>query len=166
MIFAVVMIILLYMCHRGEECVEYKQYLIEMKDCSSIVNRVEHLQFGYYSSKEVRSLSIKEIKNPMAFDQLQRPLANGLYDPALGISPYDKWSRCETCGQEGIHCQGHLGHIELLLPVYNPFLLPNLMKLLKSMCLSCSRLRMSKTKVNQLAEQILLIKLGYLTAAA
>ena len=55
-----------------------------MKDNKEIVNRIEHVQFGYYSSEDVRRLSVKEIKNPIAFDQLQRPLANGLYDPSLG----------------------------------------------------------------------------------
>ena len=39
--------------------------------------------------------------------------------------------RCVTCGQEGLSCPGHIGHIELILPVYNPFLMDILLKLLK-----------------------------------
>lgn len=63
----------------------------------------------------------------------------------MGVSPYDKFTRCETCGSEGLDCPGknismkillisslgHMGHVELLLPVYNPFMIDKLLKLLR-----------------------------------
>jgi DNA-directed RNA polymerase I subunit RPA1 len=63
-----------------------------------IFHRLGGVNFSYYKSKEIRDISVKEITNPVAFDQLSRPLNNGLYDPAMGVSPYDKISRCVTCG--------------------------------------------------------------------
>ena len=91
-----------------------------------ITKRLNGIAFGFYEPEEIRKLSVKEITNPLAFDQINRPLEGGLYDPALGVSPYEKYSRCQTCGQEGLACPGHQGHISLLLPVYNPFLMDRL----------------------------------------
>ena len=54
--------------------------------------------------------------------------------------------RCVTCGLDCNFCPGHVGHIELTAPVYNPFLIKYLYKLLKSMCLSCHRLRINPKK--------------------
>ncbi len=97
---------------------------------SQITKRLNGIVFGFYSPSEIVSVSVKEITNPLAFDQINRALKNGLYDPAMGVSPYERYSKCVTCGQDGLGCQGHLGHVQLLLPVYNPFLMDKLHKLL------------------------------------
>ena len=55
----------------------------------------------------------------------------------------DPWSRCATCNQMYEHCPGHLGHLELVLPVYHPLLFNQLYMLLKSMCFNCHRFRIS-----------------------
>ena len=51
--------------------------------------------------------------------QVGYPIRGGLYDPLMG--PFER-DRCETCNQYDIHCPGHLGHIELDVPVFNPVL--------------------------------------------
>lgn len=85
----------------------------------------------------------------------------------MGVSPYDRLSRCITCGQEGMDCPGHCGHVELLLPVYNPFLVERLLRLIRSKCLnpSCHRLRIPREKLIQFYYIFTLIKLGYVTEA-
>ena len=89
----------------------------------------------------------------------------------MGVSPYDKFTKCETCGQEGINCTGHLAHVELLLPVYNPFLMDRLIKLLKFYyffilrykCFSCHKLRIPQKKIDDFCNMLILLKLGYIT---
>ena len=51
-------------------------------------------QFSYYTADEIRQLSVKQITNPMAYDQLNRPIKGGICDPALGASVIDKRSSC------------------------------------------------------------------------
>jgi len=65
----------------------------------------------------------------------------------MGVSPYDKLVRCVTCGQDAQECPGHFGHIELALPVYNVFLVTKMLKLLRSMCFSCHRLRLTRERM-------------------
>jgi DNA-directed RNA polymerase I subunit RPA1 len=91
-------------------------------------------------------MSVKEISNPKAFDKLNHPIRGGLYDPALGVQPHERGTRCVTCGQENLDCTGHVGHIELLLPVYNPYLVNQLMSLLRSKCYYCHKLRITKDR--------------------
>jgi DNA-directed RNA polymerase I subunit RPA1 len=107
---------------------------------SSIITRkMNNLVFGFLDPDEVRKLSVKEINKAKAFDQLNNPIkgtyaiftVGGLYDPAMGVQPHDRGSRCVTCGQESFECTGHIGHVELLLPVYNPFLVNKLIVLLR-----------------------------------
>ena len=45
---------------------------------------IEGVTFRFYSSDEIKALSVKEIKNPETFDSLSQPNIGGLYDPALG----------------------------------------------------------------------------------
>ena len=51
-----------------------------------ISKRLNNLQFGYYDPEEIRKLSVKEIKNPKAFDQLNNPI-KGIFDLI-----HDRWS--------------------------------------------------------------------------
>jgi DNA-directed RNA polymerase I subunit RPA1 len=50
--------------------------------------KLDEINFGFYSSEQVRKFSVKKITNHLVLDALQNPVANGLYDPALG--PFDK----------------------------------------------------------------------------
>lgn len=99
---------------------------------------ISGLSFQYFNADEIRKLSVKEIVNPQALDRLLNPVANGLYDLALG--PHDKNDICLTCGLDYFSCPGHFGHINLALPVYNPIFFKDLLKLFRSSCLTCHRL--------------------------
>ena len=72
-----------------------------------ISKKISSVLFGYYSPEEIRSLSVKEISNPKAFDQMNHPISGGLYDPALGVQPHERGARCPSCGQESYDCPGN-----------------------------------------------------------
>lgn len=113
---------------------------------STVYGHLDSVNFSFYSPEEARKVSVKEISSDLAFDSLQRPINGGLYDPCMGVSPYDHLSRCGTCDNESAECPGHPGHIELAVPVYNPFLFSDLYKLLKASCYHCHRLRIISNK--------------------
>lgn len=45
---------------------------------------IDSLQFRWYTSDELRTISVKEITNTQVFDNLDHPTIGGLHDPALG----------------------------------------------------------------------------------
>ncbi|OEH76453.1 DNA-directed RNA polymerase I largest subunit [Cyclospora cayetanensis] len=73
--------------------------------------------------------------------ELSAAVPGGLHDSRMGV--FDGRETCGTCGGSG-SCPGHLGHIELELPVLNPILISSLVKLLRGVCLECRRVRLSK----------------------
>jgi len=45
---------------------------------------VDSVKFSFYSSDDIRKLSVKKITCPDLLDVKGTPVPNGLYDPALG----------------------------------------------------------------------------------
>jgi len=91
---------------------------------------IQNLSFSFYTSSEIENLSVVEVNNPIAFDNLKNPKPKGLYDGKMGVSPYNRLGKCETCKNTENKCTGHLGHIKLVLPIYNLFLIKDIHKLL------------------------------------
>ena len=50
----------------------------------AIEHGITRVGFGFMSEAEIRALSVKRITSPHVFDNLDMPVPNGLYDPALG----------------------------------------------------------------------------------
>nr|XP_054764131.1 DNA-directed RNA polymerase I subunit RPA1-like [Lytechinus pictus] len=100
--------------------------------------RVDSVRFSTYSSEDLKQLSVKELTNPRSFDDLGHPTLGGLYDPALG--PSDRDELCGTCSLGQFHCPGHMGHVTLPLPVFNPLFFPLVRQLLHGSCLECNHL--------------------------
>ncbi|CAF1124966.1 unnamed protein product [Adineta ricciae] len=116
------------------------------------------LQFCNYTSEEIRRLSVKELTSSQAIDRLGAPVSGGPYDLALG--PFDKNDRCFTCGQGFVACPGHLGHIQLVLPVYNPVFFRNLVNVLRGCCLHCHTIQCSNAEKYLFCMQMLYLKHG------
>ena len=95
--------------------------------------------FGFYSAEQIRKLSVVSITSQEAFDRMGNPIPGGLNDPRLG--PIDHNEVCPTCGFTGRMCTGHLGHVELPLPIFHPLLMDHLLLLLQSQCAHCYKLR-------------------------
>eukprot|EP01132_Coremiostelium_polycephalum_P007997 gene7997-9840_t len=123
-----------------------------------IKNEVSSISFQFYSTEELRKLSVKQIIEVEAFDILGGPLPGGLHDPCLG--PTGPPERCSTCSLDYIECPGHFGHIELALPVYNPVVFPYLLKILKNMCFNCHQFKHGKDEIRSYIKQFTLLYQG------
>jgi DNA-directed RNA polymerase I subunit RPA1 len=99
----------------------------------------------FLQPEEILKLSVKRVTQPQIYDNLNQPIAGGLYDTALG--PIEKHESCITCGLNSKDCQGHMGHIQLSLPVYHPLLFDILYKLIKAKCFVCHKFRCNRLKV-------------------
>ncbi|KAJ0407192.1 hypothetical protein ATCC90586_005281 [Pythium insidiosum] len=125
---------------------------------------VREVAFGFYSDDEIRDLSVKQITSRVSYDTLNNPVIGGLYDPALG--PVDMNVLCPTCHQTQKECPGHLGHIELPVPVYNPVLFAQMLNILKRKCFTCHKFRTASARSRVLRVKILLLDNGFHEEAA
>ncbi|KAF3693558.1 DNA-directed RNA polymerase I subunit RPA1 [Channa argus] len=122
--------------------------------------RLEGMSFGIYSSEEIRKLSVKVITNSRFLDAVGNVAPNSLYDLALG--PADSKEVCSTCCQDFNNCPGHLGHVELPLPVYNPMFFDKLYLLIRGSCLACHMLTCPRAAMHLLLNQLKLMEHGAL----
>ena len=51
----------------------------------------------------------------------------------MRMGPFRIHGRCATCGKDFFQCPGHMGYIELKLPVYNPLFMTHACKLLNGL---------------------------------
>ncbi|KAK7252592.1 hypothetical protein RIF29_36649 [Crotalaria pallida] len=121
-------------------------------------NSVESVAFSFLTHEELKKSSCVKITSPILLNELDRPRSQGLYDPALG--PFDEKSPCVTCKQTSKHCPGHFGHIELVLPAFNPLTFNILKNLLQLTCHSCHHFKASRIEVDTCASQLELIMKG------
>ncbi|XP_021439203.1 DNA-directed RNA polymerase I subunit RPA1 [Oncorhynchus mykiss] len=122
--------------------------------------RLEGMTFGMYTAEEIRKLSVKNITNFRFLDNVGNVAPNGLYDLSLG--PADSKEVCSTCMQDFNNCPGHLGHIELPLPVYNPLFFDKLYLLIRGSCLNCHMLSCPRAAIHLLLNQLKLLDVGAL----
>jgi DNA-directed RNA polymerase III subunit RPC1 len=111
---------------------------------------IEKLQFGILSagpahavvlhlticrsSQDVVNQSQVEISDRRLFD-LDKGRAvnpNGPLDPRMGIS--GKRDECETCRQNLTTCNGHFGHVKLILPVFHVGYFKKTITMLQCIC--------------------------------
>lgn len=134
-----------------------------MNIASPVGTTLQSVDFGFFPSKDIKQLSVKQITNPEVFDNLGHPVANGLYDLSLGA--FEK-NLCQTCGLDQHRCLGHVGHIELPMPVYNPMFFAHMFQFLRAACLHCHRFRLNQTVVNLYECKLRLLQYGLLLEAS
>lgn len=115
-----------------------------MFDCNGVIcTDIHKASLELFSTFDILKTSVCKIVSSIVFDA-SGPRKGGLHDPSMG--PLDLHTTCATCGCRR-DCPGHLGHIEMPLPVFHPTLILSLVKLLKCVCMRCRRLKMDSRTI-------------------
>jgi DNA-directed RNA polymerase II subunit RPB1 len=83
-------------------------------------------------------MSVCKVEHPVTFEQ-GKPKEGGLADLRMGAAGRE--FRCATCESDGDECPGHFGHIELVKPMFHYFYLATVVKVLRSVCFHCGKLK-------------------------
>ncbi|KAF2823082.1 DNA-directed RNA polymeras-like protein I subunit [Ophiobolus disseminans] len=128
-----------------------------------VSSSIQNVEFGFLSTHDVRTLSVKRITNPTTFDSLLHPVSGGLHDGALGAFLDNP---CSTCGLTTfLGCPGHCGHIELPVPVYHLTFIDQLLRLLRGKCVYCHHFRLARVTINEFVSRLRLIRCGLVQEA-
>jgi len=109
-------------------------------------SKIIGLQFGMMSPEEVHNMSVVSITTRDTYAG-GRPVVGGMFDARMGV--LDPGLVCPTDGLDCMETPGYFGHIELAKPVYYVHMLGTIMKVLRSTCLKCGKLRCNKTKLSK-----------------
>ncbi|KAM3719071.1 DNA-directed RNA polymerase I subunit [Dirofilaria immitis] len=126
---------------------------------------LDRLQLRCYLPHEIEQISVLRITETKTFDEIGHPISGGLYDSRLG--PLEIFDTCETCHQQGTYCPGHMGHIQLDVPVFNPLLFGFTFSLMNGSCVQCHKLTCNSSGLpaRLLLAQLRAVDLGLVSVA-
>jgi len=101
------------------------------------------LQFSILSPDEIRKSSVANITSRDTYIN-NKPVIGGLFDPRMGV--LEPGLICPTDGLDYMQTPGYFGHMELGRPVFYIQYLNVVIKILRSICIKCSKLLISKQK--------------------
>lgn len=125
-----------------------------------VFDEIERVTFHLLTADQIRQLSVCQVTQSVAFDSLNHPVKNGLYDPLMG--PIERVDKCITCHQSSSNCNGHFGHIELAVPVYNPVIFGQLFITLRLICFNCFKFSSRSIKNALVISKLKLLNAGLL----
>ena len=110
-------------------------------------SKIIGIQFSILSPDEIRKGSVAEITNREAYVN-NKPVINGLFDPRMGV--LEPGLICPTDGLDYMQTPGYFGHIELARPLFYIQYLMTILKIIRCVCIKCSKLMVSKQKYSHL----------------
>jgi DNA-directed RNA polymerase II subunit RPB1 len=110
-------------------------------------SKILGIQFSILSPEEIRKGSVAEITSRDTYEN-GSPVINGLFDPRMGV--LDPGIICPTDGLDYMQTPGYFGHIELAKPIFYIQYLSTIIKILRCICVKCSKLLLSKEKYKHL----------------
>ncbi|PGH08790.1 hypothetical protein AJ79_05889 [Helicocarpus griseus UAMH5409] len=111
---------------------------------AQVVDRVpkviKEIKFGVLSTQDIVSQAVVEVSDRKLFDlENDRAVApHGPLDGRMGIS--SKAGVCDTCGQVLQACNGHFGHVRLVLPAFHVGYFKRVIGILQEICKDCSHI--------------------------
>ena len=106
-------------------------------------SRVIGIQFSILSPEEIRKSSVANITSRDTYVS-NKPVIGGIFDPRMGI--LESGLICPTDGHDYMTTPGYFGHLELARPVFYIQYLTTILKILRCICIKCSKLLISKEK--------------------
>ena len=113
------------------------------------VSKIIGIQFSILSPEEIRKLSVAEITNRDTYIN-NKPVINGLFDPRMGV--LEPGLICPTDGLDYMQSPGYFGHMELAKPVFYIQYFNIVLKILRCVCIKCSKLLIDKNEHKYLLE--------------
>ena len=110
-------------------------------------SKIVGIQFSILSPQEIIKASVAEISNRDTYIN-NKPVIGGLFDPRMGV--LDAGLICPTDGLDYVDSPGYFGHIKLARPVYYIQYLAIILKVLRCVCIKCSKLLIDKNKYSYL----------------
>ena len=110
-------------------------------------SKILGIQFSILSPHEIEKGSVAEIINRDTYVN-NKPVFGGLFDPRMGI--IEPGFICPTDGLDYIQTPGYFGHINLTRPVFYYQYFSTIMKILRCVCVKCSKLLINKEKYSYL----------------
>lgn len=106
------------------------------------IDTIRGIQFTVMSPEEIEKRSVVEVVKTDTYSGSE-PVVGGLFDIRMGVIEHSKI--CKTCEQKNTFCPGHFGHITLAKPVFYYQFFDTVLRIMRCVCVHCSRMLVSPT---------------------
>ncbi|QKX64314.1 uncharacterized protein TRUGW13939_11488 [Talaromyces rugulosus] len=126
------------------------QSMIEVLGKAQVIDNVpkviKQLKFGALSNDDILSQAVVEVSDRRFYDLERNRVVqeNGPLDRRLGIS--SKTDKCLTCDLGHKECNGHFGHVRLVLPAFHVGYFRRVITILQIICKECSAILVPETE--------------------
>jgi len=122
-----------------------KLVYMRLTDNVDYINRID---YSIYSNEDVIKYSALDDVNGLVVADISNngePIPGGTIDKRLGV--IENKVKCITCGENGVNCIGHFGHIKLVDPVFHMGFIKSFLKnILSCICIRCKKLLVHKNE--------------------
>ena len=112
--------------------------LYNQLDYTENIKEIKGVQFGVLSPDEIKNRSVVHVTQTVLYDSHGEPVIGGLFDSRMGVIDHGKI--CPTDNLDNRFCPGYFGHIELARPVFHIQFIQIIIKILKCICIRCSKI--------------------------
>ncbi|KAJ5106015.1 DNA-directed RNA polymerase III largest subunit [Penicillium alfredii] len=107
---------------------------------------IKELKFGVLTNDDIVGQAVVEVSDRKFFDldHDRAVVAHGPLDSRMGIS--NKALTCPTCGLGVKDCNGHFGHVRLVLPAFHVGYFKRVIGILQEICKECSRILLPESE--------------------
>ncbi|MFT4244225.1 MAG: DNA-directed RNA polymerase subunit A' [Candidatus Woesearchaeota archaeon] len=116
-------------------------------DRVKITKRIDWIQYGIYSPKEIVKQSVVKVITPEIYDKYGFPVEGGLMDLRMGV--LEPGLVCKTDSMGFKDSEGHFGHLELARPILNVNFIDEISNTLQCTCQECSRILLPDEQIPQ-----------------
>ncbi|KAJ5692676.1 DNA-directed RNA polymerase III subunit RPC1 [Penicillium macrosclerotiorum] len=107
---------------------------------------IKELKFGVLTNDDIAGQAVVEVSDRKFFDleHDRAVVSHGPLDARMGIS--NKTATCKTCGHHLKECNGHFGHVRLVLPAFHVGYFKRVIGILQEVCKECSRILLPESE--------------------
>lgn len=145
------------MATNGVETVA-KEKVVKLSTKQQVVDNIpkiiKALQFGVLDNNDIVNQSQVELADRRMYnlDEGRRIAEYGPLDRRMGIS--QKKEECRSCGQKLNECNGHFGHVKLVLPCFHVGYFKKTISILQTICKTCSCILLSEADRRKFHNQL------------
>lgn len=113
-------------------------------------SKVKYVQFRRLDSQTIHQLSHVQVINSDQYKNSKngKPSPGGINDLHMGT--IDQNNNCETCSHNQKKCPGHMGSVQLKVPIMSPLFMQLITNWTKMICFECGNIQVSDEKINKI----------------
>lgn len=127
-----------------------KRMIKEEKLQELVIDNISYSLYQLHNDSITNNADMIKIHKVLSNKKGAQDWRGTINDPRLGVISANDRCKNDHCQMIGEHCEGHLGYINLAIPVINRHFIKILVQILNVICGNCGRLKLKRKQIEEL----------------